>query len=333
MDKETENKKLEHEDEISKLVEDKEKISTIFNTPEDLLKDMTESFQNESYTKILESSKDILSLLEEPSKQFVKIGMAFSISSAAKWVSPMGEVGVDISRAEELINKAKEQFSDGDYHSVDETIAQVRDMIPKLEEEQKNMAGDYILSTEILIEEVEKTGANVEAAKRLLAQAKSALESENYQEVLKFTLDAKQTAESAKDSRIQTISDGLLFTRSVIEESKNVGVDISEPEALYREAKSAYAKGEYEKCSKLTKEAEEKALKLQDEHIQKVLELKEKREAIQREKEKLEPPKEPQKTTKEQENCPTCSGPLRYVEKYDRNWCKECKKYAPRKKA
>jgi putative cell wall-binding protein len=330
MDKETENKKLEHEDEITKLVEDMETINTIFNEPEDLLKGMTESFENKSYASILESSKDILTLLEETTKKFVRIGMAFSISSAARWVSPMSDVGVDTSSAEELITKAKEQFSDGDFHSADETLAQVREMIPDLEEQQKNMAGDYVSSTEKLIEEVEETGASVDTARRLLAQAKSALEKEVYQEALSHAREAKEAADIARDSRVQTVSDALLFTRSVIEESKGVGVDISEPEELYKEAKSAYAKGEYDKCSKLTKEAEEKALKLQDEHIQKVLELKEKREAMEKERAKPEPPKR-RATTLEEEDCPTCSGPLRYVKKYDRHWCKQCKKYAPRK--
>jgi hypothetical protein len=332
MDKDTENKKLEHEDELTKLVEDMETIDTIFTEPEDLLKGMTESFENKSYASILESSKDILTLLEEPTKQFVRIGMAFSISSAAKWVSPMGDVGVDISSAEELITKAKEQFGDGDYHSADETIAQVREMIPELEEELKNMTDDYVSSTEKLIEEVEESGANVDTARRLLAQAKSALETKAYQEVLSHTREAKEAADIARDSRVQTVSDALLFTRSVIEESKGVGVDISEPEELYKEAKSAFAKGEYDKCSKLTKEAEEKALKLQDEHIQKVLDLKEKREAAEKEKAKPESPKR-RAIPSAEEDCPTCSGPLRYVEKYDRQWCKLCKKYAPRKKA
>lgn len=332
MDEETENKNIEHEDEITKLVEDMEIINTIFNEPEDLLKGMTESFENKSYSNILESSKDILTLLEEPTKKFVRIGMAFSISSAAKWVSPMGDVGVDISSVQELINKAKEHFNEGDYNSVNETIDQVREMIPELEEQQISLAGDYVSSTEKLINEVEESGANVDSSKRSLAQAKSALEVKRYQDVLNHAREAKEAAEIARDSRVQTVSDALLFTRSVIEESRGVGVDISEPDKLYKEAKSAFAKGEYDKCSKLTKEAEEKALKLQDDHIQKVLELKEKREALEKDRAKPEPPKR-RAIPSAEEDCPTCSGPLRYVEKYDRYWCKLCKKYAPRKKA
>lgn len=332
MDKETENKKLEREDEITKLIEDMDTINTIFNEPENLLKDMIESFENKNYANILEYSKDILTFLDEPTKQFVRIGIAFSISSASKWVSRMSDAEVDISSVEELITKAKEQFSDGDFHSVDETLAQIREMIPELEEEQKNIAGDYVSSTEKLIKEVEKTGANVDTAKRFLSQAKSALETEAYQEVLSNTRDAKEAADIARDSRVQTVSDALLFTNSVIEESKGVGIDISESEVLYKKAKAAFAKGEYDKCSKFTKEAEEKALELQDEHMQKVLELKEKREALKKERTKSQTPKKDKIPSDEEENCPTCSGPLKYVEKYDRQWCKKCKKYAPRKK-
>jgi hypothetical protein len=326
---EQENIEQENKDEISELVGDFETINTIFNEPADLLKNINESFEKESYTTILESSKDLLLLMEQPTQQFIKIGMAFSISAATKWISPMENVGVDISSAEKLISKAREQFTEGDFNKADETIGKVRNMIPKLEEEQRNVSEEHIQKTEQLIEEISNTGADVEEAQRHLQQAKYFMDNENYQEVVRLTREAKETAETSKDQRIQTVSDALLFTRSVIKESENIGVNVSEADDIYKAAKTAFAQGDYQRCSDLTKEAEEKALILQDEQIQKVLELKEKRTTTKDTKPR--PPAPPKRASSDGDTCATCGSPVRFVQKYGRNWCNTCKKYTPRK--
>lgn len=317
MDEETENKNMENQDEIWKLLGDTEAISTIFNEPTNLLKDLMDSFGNKSYANTLENGSKVLGMLNEPTEQFIKLGMAFSISAAGQWVSTFGEIGVDISKAEDLLSKAREQFFEGDFPKVNKTIGEVRDMIPQLKEEQKQAAEEGISATERLIENAKNVGASIENAERDLKQAKNFMEVENYLEVGKLTKEAKEAAENARRQRIQSVSDALLFTRSVIDESKEVGVDTSEPEALYKEAKAAFAEGDFQKCTELTKEAEEKALNLQDEHIEKVLELKEKRAIIRAERVRVasaEETPEEAKAEKEpaEENCPSCDSTMRW---------------------
>ncbi|UCG70701.1 MAG: hypothetical protein JSV09_06715 [Thermoplasmata archaeon] len=331
MDEDTENKEIENQDEISKLVGDKETINTIFNEPVNLLNDLMDTFSNKSYATTLRNGRRVLDILNEPTQQYIKVGIAFSISAATEWVTTLGEVGVDISRAEELISEAREKFSQSDFSSADETIGKVLDMIPDLESEQKEAALEGISSTERLIEEVKNVGAGVENAERDLQQAKNFFDVGNYPEVSRLTKEAKDSAEEARQRRIQTVSDALLFTKSVIDESKDVGVNIKESEDIYNEAKAAFADGEFQKCSELVKEAEERALQLQDEHIQKVMELKERRASMAATREEAAKPEEKTEEKTKEENCPSCGAPMRYVEKYDRCWCKSCRKYAPRK--
>jgi protein-arginine kinase activator protein McsA len=38
-----------------------------------------------------------------------------------------------------------------------------------------------------------------------------------------------------------------------------------------------------------------------------------------------------EKDDEEEKTCPTCDTPVRFVKKYNRYWCKECKKYTPKK--
>jgi hypothetical protein len=336
MDEDTEYKNMKGQDEISKLLGDTEAINTLFNEPTNLLKDLMVSLDNKSYANTLENGTKVLDIMNEPTEHFIKLGMAFSISAAAQWVSEFEQVGVDISKAEELLSKAKEQFLGGDYPKLNETISEVKDMIPQYEKEQKQAAEEGISSAERLIQQARGVGANVENAERYIEQAKNFFEVENYGEVGRLAKEAKESAENARRKRIQSVSDGLLFTRSVIDESKGVGVDISEPEALYKEAKTAFGIGDFQKCSELTKQAEEIALRLQDEHIEKVLELKEKRAIIRAERVRTveaEVTSEEVKAEKEagEENCPSCGSTMRWVNKYNRYWCRSCKKYAPKK--
>jgi hypothetical protein len=340
MEEDTENMAIE--DEIKRLVRDIEAMDTIFNEPKNLLDGLKDSYGSKNYANILENGKKVLDIMRQPTQNYLKVGTAFSISAAAEWVTVLEDSGVNTSEASDLISKARDEFSDGKYDKAYKFIEELGEMFPKLEEEQKEVAGDSIASTEQLIEEAKGIDAIVHGAERALQQAKNALEAQNYLDVAKFIREAREGAEYAKEKRIQTVSDTLLFTRSVIDESRDVGVDTSEPDSLYEEAQEAFKNEEYKKCSELNKQAEEKALQLQDEHIQKVIALKEKRAELLEKKASMEqadtgvlaeegPSQEVAEKEEQEELCPTCGAEMRYVEKYNRHWCRDCKKYGPKK--
>jgi tetratricopeptide (TPR) repeat protein len=329
MDEESGQENKENVDELSEILKDTGAFETIFKEPTALLKEMYESFEKKSYTSALEDGKKILEIIDAPMQEFQKIGMAVSISAASQWASTLDEVGVKTDQIEELISQAKEYFDKKDFKEADHMIQQVREMIPKFEADQKQIANMRVTSAREMIDEVEAIGANVGKAKRALEQAENFLEVENFSQVAILTDEAKEEAEDARKQRIQTTSDALLLTRSVIEESKDIGVDTKEPESLFKKAKKAFGRGDFVECAELNKEAEELALKLQDEHMERVLKLKEKRDAKKKERPGVDSKED--KDEEEINTCPTCDSDVRYVKKYDRFWCNECKKYAPRK--
>jgi hypothetical protein len=334
MDEETESNKIENGDEISKLTENTEAFETIFKEPTTFLKEMFDSLENKSYTNTLQDGKRILEIMDAPMQEYMKMGMAISISAASQWASTLGEVGVNTEQIEELITQAKDQFAENQFKEADETIDRVRELIPRLEEEQKDVAMEAVSQAEQVLEENRGIGASMTSAERALEQAKNLMEVGNYPQVARLTKEAKEEAEAAKRQRIQTTSDALLLTRSVIEESKDIGVDTKEPEALFKKAKKAFGKGDFAECAELNKQAEELALKLQDEHLERVIQLKEKREALKKEREAAlseKPEHEEKKEDEPDETCPTCDSTVRFVKKYNRYWCKECKKYTPKK--
>jgi hypothetical protein len=330
MDGETDKTNLESKDEISRLTENPEILETIFKEPTTLLKEMFESLENKDFTITLEESKDVFNIMEVPTQTYVKMGVALSISAAAQWASNLNEVGVDISKIAELINRARKHYNMDELKDAGETIDKLRQMIPELKEEEKEIAWKAVTTTEEMINKSEGLGASIEKAERALEQAKNLFEVGNYLQVARLTKEAAEAAEGAKDKRIQTTSDALLFTRSVIEESRDIGVDVTEPEAVYKAAKKAYAQEDYVSAAELNAEAEEIALRLQDEHLKKVMQVKEKMEAMQKDRETAR--KEAESKDEEDHSCPVCGGDTKFVEKYNRYWCKPCKKYVPKKK-
>ncbi len=331
MDDIIEHNEIEKVDEISKLTQNTDALATIFSEPTTLLKEMFDSFENKSYTIALEDGKKVLEIMESPMKEYMKMDMAVSISAAARWSSSLKEVGVDISQIEELIAQARENFASHDFKEVNENIEKVREMIPDLEEAQKDIARNRITTTEEIIEGARGTGASLTKAERALEQARNFLDVGNYTQVARLTEEAQDEANASKKQRVQTTSDALLFTRSIIEESRDIGVNIKEPEALFKKAKKAFGKGDFAESAELNTQAEDLALKLQDEHMDKVMQLRQKREN-QKKETNLQKREEDNKEKEEpDETCPTCDSTVRFVKKYNRNWCKECKKYTPKK--
>jgi len=322
-----------HEDELSKIVGDAETIDTIFSGPIDLLKDLQHLYSNKNYAATLEKGRQTLDMMDEPSKQFVKAGMAFSISAALDWVLSLGGAGVDVSKAEALLSKARDHFSKEDYDKTSKTLADIEDMMRELEVLQVDVAQAKLDETEKLVSEVREMGAIVHNAEIALQKAKTSFETQDYPQVAKLTSEACEAAEKAREQRIQTISDSITFTRSIIDESKEIGVNVKEPNKLHNDAKKAFDSGEYVKASELTKKAEELSLQLQDEHIKKVMALKDKMEEMKREaaERAAQAPTEPVPSGEDEDSCPFCGQKMRWIEKYERYWCNSCQKYAPKK--
>jgi hypothetical protein len=320
------------ENELSDIIGDPESLNSIFSKPLDLLKDLLHSYGSKNYATTLEKGRMTLDMMDEPSKQFVKAGMAFSISAALEWVLSLGGVGVDVSKAEALLSKARDHFSKEDYDKTSKTLTDIEAMMRELEVLQVEVAQAKLTETEELVAEVRNIGAIVHNAEIALQKAKTSFDTENYTQVARLTSEATEAAEKAREQRIQTISDSITFTRSIIDESKEIGVNVKEPNKLHNDAKKAFDSEEYVKASELTKKAEELSLQLQDEHIKKVMALKDKMEVMKKEaaERAAQASTEPGPEDAE-DSCPFCGQKMRWIEKYDRYWCNSCQKYAPKK--
>ena len=184
-----------HEDELSKIVGDAETINSIFNEPMELLKDLQHSYGSKNYAATLEKGRQTLGMMDEPSTQFVRAGMAFSISAALEWVLSLGGVGVDVSKAEALLSTARDHFSNEDYDKTSKTLADIEGMMRELEVLQVDVAQAKLTETEKLVSEVRGIGAVVHNAEITLQKAKTSFDTQNYPQVTQLTSEANEAAE------------------------------------------------------------------------------------------------------------------------------------------
>ncbi len=337
--------------EILKTISDKSTIENLFSEPSRLLQDLRNSYESGDYTQAIEKGRQTLGLLNEHREKFEKVGLAFSIAAADAWLSNFREAGVNIRETEELLTESKSNFSKGDFTKTDKALEEVTKRISKLQSEQVNVARKNLETTRQFIENIKIIGANVTDAENILSQAIAAFEDHNYVYVARLSSEAKENAKVARKNRIQAISEALLITRSLIDETKSVGVDITEPEKIYNRAKAAFDADDYKKCQELNREAEQLALELQDAQIAKVMQLKSRREAqpvagtmvspVEQQPQAGYPAQQvyPASTTgygaqpqaSGEGQCRNCGSQMRYIEKYNRFWCNQCRMYGPKR--
>ena len=123
-------------------------------------------------------------------------------------------------------------------------------------------------------------GADVKKARDLLRNAEDAFDAKKFKKVHQFLEKAKQTAEDARRDRIQGLSDSLLFVKSILDDARDIGADVTEADDLYNKTKGAFDSEEYSECKVLLKEVEQLALRLQDNQIKKAMNLRLRREGI-----------------------------------------------------
>lgn len=348
---ESEGESQEGMGEILKTISDTNTIENLFSEPSRLLHDVRNSYETGNYTQAIEKGRQTLGLLNEHREKFEKVGLAFSIAAADAWLSNFKEAGVDISGTEDLLTESKSNFRKGDFTKTDKGLEEVTNRMSKLQNDQINVARKSLETTRQFVENIKMIGANVTDAENILAQAIAAFEDNNYVHVARLTSEAKENAKGARKNRIQAISEALLITRSLIDETKNVGVDITEPEEIYNRAKAAFDADDYKKCQELNREAEQLALELQDAQIAKVMQLKGRRDsgpvggttvspaghqpqAGYPTQQGYTPPTtgygaQPQASGGGQ--CQNCGSQMRFIQKYDRFWCDQCRLYGPKR--
>lgn len=255
-----------------KLIAKARNLYTNFKEADHLLAYLKMQFHNDDYESVIKSADRILECAERSLAEFETSVFSYSILSAQHILEGWIKVGVNVNEAANSLIQAKRAFK-ADSKKKRKVMHELIQQIEKVYVVQTKNARKRIASTELLLNEVKSIGAPAKFAEGMLYKAKEALHNKNYPEFFAYLNKAENDAKASKDKRIQEIKDSIPDVKTIIDEAKEIGANVGEAKKLYDQADLALKDGDYVLCVELARRCEEKAMKAQQEQIQRALEL------------------------------------------------------------
>jgi len=258
---------------IKKVLEGAGDPTGIFSDLSGKLKEAKSLFEKKDFDAAIAQSRDSLDLIQTCRKKFLSISMGYSVTGSTELISQISKTGVSTKEAEGMVKEVTEHVLGEDFEKAHEGIGKLLEIIKTLKEKQVAASKKLIDNLKKLIEDVKGIEADTSEADSILAKAESAFNAKNYVETAELVEKATESAEKKREERIQTVKEALSKTRSLIDESKSIGVDISKPNKLFKEAEEAFQNKDYTKCFELNTETEKVVSELEEAQIQKVMEV------------------------------------------------------------
>ncbi len=269
----------EHFGEVEKVLKEFKSQKPIFERVDSLLKEIQQNFEEGNLEGTITKGVEGSGLIEETIDQFEKVRRAYVIYAFRQLIGDVRDCGIDIGEVEQLANQAALHFFLDEKEELDAALEKIANQAESLTVEQAKKMKELITSVEEFIDETRDLGANIKEAKELFSQAQEAFSSNTFKKMSYYATMAKKAAEDARKDRIQSISDSLIFVRSILDDARDIGADVTEAEKIYSKAESAFSEEKYVESKALIKEAEQLALELQDAQIQKAMRLRRRRES------------------------------------------------------
>jgi DNA repair exonuclease SbcCD ATPase subunit len=264
--------------EVEKTLKDFKNQGSIFEEANELLEKMQRNFGDGNLEDAIAKGVEGSSLIEDTTIKYELVRRAYVILAFRQLLSDVKEAGIDIGDANTQAQNAAELFHKGETEELDGVLQEIAKKAKDLQKEQAKKLKQLISSVEELIDQTKELGAESMEARDLLQKAEESFESKIFKKVSYYATKAKKAAEDARKDRIQGISDSLLFVKTILEDTREIGADVSEVESLYSDAKTAFQEERYMDCKSLIKDVEQTALQLQDAQIQKAMKLRKRRE-------------------------------------------------------
>ena len=314
--------------ELNKKLKSRKDEPFKFDELNDMLSQMEQIYDTGKYSELLEHIEKAISYCESTLKKFQGIGLSFAILSSQKWIDSIKDIEMSVIDAEELLLQAKRNFLGDMYEDAMKAIRELKDLTPKLEEEQKGKLSEMIRGIESHIEEAKAIGTNVEQAERLVKEAKVTLENDLLIKCAEAVRKAQVLIGEAGEDRKAVINEAMTFVEGIIEEARAIGADVKAPLQHLEKARAFFDNKDFQICMHTTIQAEEMTTELIQKQVEKALALKKSLEDRYKAVATSTYQQEAKETISEwKANCQTCGNSLEYVEQYNRWYCYNCQKY------
>jgi uncharacterized protein (UPF0332 family) len=247
-----------------------------FAEAEQLLRETKNIFDSGDYLNTIDKATEAIDLGAKALNDFYGIGLSYAIRSSENMMSTVKDAGIDSTPLEQVLGMAKQSYENKEYESVASIIGQIKNAMSDLYLKHVQKINELIEATQFLVDDAKGIGSDVSEAEEKLQNARNMLASESLPMALDSAKESEDLAKTAKQSRVQEISNNITKAREIVEEARYLNAPVSEAEDLLAAAKNAFDAEDYTSAIENANKASEMANTARDEQIQKVISIQEK---------------------------------------------------------
>jgi hypothetical protein len=274
---------LESLEEIEEIRDESQRAANIINLAKNYIQeaeiikaDVTEAnkllakalseLENNEYIISIEFGKNCI----KQAKMLKTMKVSESIELFKSAIDKSKDEGKDVLKANKLLKEAESAFAEQDF-----TRALKLSMLSESEvgksDLQKKMVAEILNGTNATLKKVEEKSIESKGAKALMSQAKEALKNDQYTKAFGYVMESNlELLEATKEyERAQTTLSAALARMN---ESSDIGVDITKVKELYEEAKKAFSESNYSTAIDFARKTLRKANQSYEEHLVKPIE-------------------------------------------------------------
>jgi len=229
-------------------IQEAENIKADVSEAKRLLERAFSELKNNEYLASIELGKKCIRLAKKAKEDKVleSIELFQSIIDKSK------KEGMNVSKAESLLEEARIALEDEDYKEA-LRLAMISESEVEKVDLQKKMAAEIIAVTAAKLKEAEKKGIAAESVRSLLINAATALKNNEYINALEYAMESGLEL-SEKSEEYERASTTLHAALARVNESADIGVDVSRAKELLDTANKAFADRKYSTAIKFAKE-------------------------------------------------------------------------------
>lgn len=247
---------------IKLLIDEASEFGADVTEPQKALELAEKSFKNNNYKELnaqLTHAEELAkSSLDAAKSLYLAEKTSVELTSVEDFINESKKRGVDVSKAEECLKNSDELLNDGKYEELEQIIKDAREYANQaLYKFQVAHANEFMSSTETLISEAKELGLDVNEAEDLLKEAESLFQEEDFDTLEKYLTNAENITKTRfTEYKAGQASEAISSTQSLIEESRELGIDVGEAEQLLLEAESQFKDEDYDAVEDFVKRAE-----------------------------------------------------------------------------
>jgi hypothetical protein len=229
-------------------IQEAENIKADVSEAKKLLEKAFSELKNNEYLASIELGKKCIRI----AKKAKELKVSEAISSFQSIIDKSKRDGVDVSKAETLLEESRVALADEDYNEALRLAMQSESEVEKVDL-QKKMAAEIIAVTAAKLKEAEKKGIQADSVRKLLIKAATSLKNHDYVKALEFALESGMVLSEVTEE-YERASTTLHAAQARLNESDDIGVDVKKAKELLNTAKSAFEDKKFSTSMKFAKE-------------------------------------------------------------------------------